>query len=104
MAFGHVTHMLYVPFCSTGPCSAPPLALFKFLQRVYAGLIKPLCMDIWAYCCSCHHCHSVASSRLLLQGSYSVERVTKGRRDGLQELASRLITSLPSNPSASDRH
>src|SRR5271155_1832151 len=97
MAFYHVTHILYVPFRRTGPCPAPPLALCKSLQRIYTDLIKSLCMDFRAYCYSCHHCQSVASSRLLLQSSYSMERVTKGRRDCLQELASRLHLSYASH-------
>src|SRR6202034_3663681 len=93
MAFCRVTHMLYVPFRCTSPCSAPPLVLFKSLRWIYAGLIKSLCMDTRAYWYPCHHCQSVASSRLSLQSPYSVERVTKGGRDCLQELASRLHLS-----------
>jgi hypothetical protein len=93
MALYHVACMRHVPFRVTRPCPAPPLALFECLPRIYPNLIKSLCMEIRVHCYSCRHYQSVASSRLLLQSPYSVERVKKGRRDFLQKPASRLHLS-----------
>jgi hypothetical protein len=84
-------------FGSAGPCSAPPLALFDCLERIYTELIKLPCMDIRVGGYSCHHCQPIAPSRLLLQSSSSIERATRGRRNCIYKPASRLYLSHTSD-------